>query len=442
MASTPPPPSPSALRVPAAPLHGAGYDQYSPYPTRYSTRLAKQRAVRGAETTPPPICPSSPSKARSSVSPKKYRKVQLDEETLSTPGASARSKPTATISKEGRRSNTQSAYDPFDMSASHHVPSSAPPRSRTAVSQALPTPAKTPSKKKVDNFSSASRTLFPAHTMSPKKPAPFSLGSFGAPASGKRAIQIYTDSRDRIPKASQVATPFAARLQASSDTGSGAPPSDEAESSDLSGLGPPSSAVRRRRDARRTPDDKMTMIFRGKRVIQTFDADDEESDDDLGLFAARPDLLDGNDEILNNIQTLSRDSIQPRQLFAQKKGNPPLCDIVDKGDDDAPTDDEGQAQGDSASPVATPMSPEFPQAPGATRLTRSSARGPQVEETPTANIASQTKRKRISPFDQWLRKKQKPETVAPSQTADKESDRAASPTGPPAAKKTRSTRSS
>lgn len=244
MASTPPPPSPSALRVPAAPLHGAGYDQFSPYPTRYSTRLAKQRAVRGAETTPPPICPSSPSKARSSVSPKKSRKGQIDEDTLSTPGVSARSKPTAAVSKQSRGSNIQSAFDPFDMSAAHHVPSSAAPRSRTAVNQALPTPAKTPSKKKVDNFSSASRTLFPTNTMSPKKPAPFSLESFEAPASGKKEIQIYTDSRDRIPKASQTATPFAARLQPSSDTGPRAPPTGVAEGADVIGLGPPSSAVR------------------------------------------------------------------------------------------------------------------------------------------------------------------------------------------------------
>ena len=80
--------------------------------------------------------------------------------------------------------------------------------------------------------------------MSPKKPAPFSLESFEAPASGKREIQIYTDSRDRIPKASQAATPFAARLKTSNDIVSGAPPSDEAESSDINGLGPPSSAVR------------------------------------------------------------------------------------------------------------------------------------------------------------------------------------------------------
>jgi hypothetical protein len=127
------------------------------------------------------------------------------------------------------------------MSASHNVPSSAP-HSRTAVNQALPTPAKTPSKKKVDHFSSASRTLFPTRTMSPKKPAPFSLESFEASASGKKEIQIYTDSRDRIPKASQVATPFAAGQ--SSSTGPRLPPDVETSSTDASGLGPPSSAVR------------------------------------------------------------------------------------------------------------------------------------------------------------------------------------------------------
>jgi hypothetical protein len=201
----------------------------------------------------------------------------------------------------------------------------------------------------------------------------------------------------------------------------------------------------------RTSLSSVLTIFgsRGKKVIQTFDDDDEDAEgDELGLFAARPDLLDGNDEILNSVQTLSRDSIKPRQLFEQRKNSPPLCGIVDGPVDDAPTDTEEEEKKKkkgkpSDSPLATPMSPEFPQAPGATRLTRSSARGPQVEETPTANIASQTKRKRISPFDQWLRKKQKPEdpATAAQATQQKASSRATSPTASPAAKKTRSNRS-
>jgi hypothetical protein len=203
----------------------------------------------------------------------------------------------------------------------------------------------------------------------------------------------------------------------------------------------------------RTSLSSVLTIFgsRGKKVIQSFDDDDEDAEgDELGLFAARPDLLDGNEEILNSVQTLSRDSIKPRQLFEQRKNSPPLCGIVDGPVDDAPTDTEEEEKEKkkkkgkpSDSPIATPMSPEFPQAPGATRITRSSARGPQVEETPTANIASQTKRKRISPFDQWLRKKQKPEDTATAAqaTQQKASSRATSPTASPAAKKTRSNHS-
>jgi len=137
---------------------------------------------------------------------------------------------------------------------------------------------------------------------------------------------------------------------------------------------------------------------------------------------------------LNNVQSLSRDSIKPRQLFPRRKDSPPLDGMVD---DDAPTDTEEKGE-PSASPFATPMSPEFPQAPGATRLTRSSARGHQVEDTPTANASEVVQRKRISPFDQWLRKKQKPETVTPGQTTPQK--RSPSPTAPPTAKKTRSSR--
>lgn len=211
MATTPPPPSPSALRVPAAPRHGAGYDQFEPYPTRYSARLAGQRASRTAEITPPPNCPSSPSKGRSRVSPKKYQRVE--EETLSPPGSS--SKPPVAASKAGRRNNFAHslAYNAFEFPAPHNSHSSTQPPSHPAVSQALPTPAKTPSKKKVSGDpSSPSRTLFPTRsTMSAKTATPFSLESFETSATSQTAIQIYTDSRDRIPKPSESVTPFAAK---------------------------------------------------------------------------------------------------------------------------------------------------------------------------------------------------------------------------------------
>lgn len=96
------------------------------------------------------------------------------------------------------------------------------------------------------------------------------------------------------------------------------------------------------------------------------------------------------------------------------------------------------------SPVSASPRSEAPQAPGAAtvaaRLTRSSARhGTQIEGTPTATITSESKRKRNSPFNHWLRKKQSPEeSVSGNTTPQKRDAGAVSPTGPPAIKKTRS----
>lgn len=90
------------------------------------------------------------------------------------------------------------------------------------MNQALPTPAKTPSKKKVSgDFSSTARAIFPTRsTMPAKKSTPFSLESFESPGLNKKGIQIYTDSRDRIPKPSAFQTPFAATNVGSSDASS------------------------------------------------------------------------------------------------------------------------------------------------------------------------------------------------------------------------------
>jgi hypothetical protein len=90
------------------------------------------------------------------------------------------------------------------------------------VNQALPTPAKTPSKRKLSSsdISSASRTLFPTQSSArPKKSTPLSLESFEAPAS--KTIQIYTDSRDKIPKpVTDMETPFTAKIEETVSSGS------------------------------------------------------------------------------------------------------------------------------------------------------------------------------------------------------------------------------
>lgn len=212
MASTPPPPSPSSLRVPKAPLHGAGYDTFEPYPTRSSARLAQRS--RSKETTPP-MYPGSPSKGRSQGSPRKYRKVE--ETTLSPPGSHSKSRANE---RRGRLANALN----YDEPQNTRLSSAFPPSSGTLESQALPTPAKTPSKKKIHgDLSSTARTLFPPSAkMSSKVKTPFSLDSFDESSGPSRGIEIFTDSRDRIPAPSQQAVnPF--RTQAGLDSDSDRP---------------------------------------------------------------------------------------------------------------------------------------------------------------------------------------------------------------------------
>jgi hypothetical protein len=94
-------------------------------------------------------------------------------------------------------------------------------------------------------------------------------------------------------------------------------------------------------------------------------------------------------------------------------------------------------------PAVIPESPGIPQAPGATRLLRSSARfATQGEDTPTGTNSADTKRKRISPFDQWLRKKQAIEELSsPASPAKREADSSDDgPVTPHSAKKTRNIR--
>lgn len=189
MASTPPPPSPSALRIPAAPRHGAGYDTFEPYPTRSSARLAGQRASRLKETTPP-MCPSSPSKVRSKGSPRKYGKSE--DATISPPGSFPKS-------RDAERGSHASRANDHHQSVKTQ-PSNLPTSGLASETYALPTPAKTPSKKNItSNLSSTARTLFPTVRMSKPK-GRFSIDVDDA-SLGPQSIQIYTDSRDRIPKA-------------------------------------------------------------------------------------------------------------------------------------------------------------------------------------------------------------------------------------------------
>ena len=192
----------------------------------------------------------------------------------------------------------------------------------------------------------------------------------------------------------------------------------------------------------------MSLNSRGKKVFTRFDdvEEDDDEDDDLGLFASRPDLLEANPDILTQVKPLSRRTMKPRALFST------ATKAVSQRDEEAATDDESAEENDAKKPPVieisstvtdqAPVSPESPHAPSATRLLRSSARfAPETEQTSSSGSATDSKRKRISPFDNWLRKKQAIEEVSASvPSAKREADHSGDLITPPTAKKTRSTR--
>lgn len=217
MATTPPPPSPSSLRVPGAPLHGAGYDTFEPYPTRYSARLANKRAIGSND--------SSISKQRdprghanATSSPKKQKKKA--DHIQSPPGSGLTKTPShdRQVNRSGIHHGSVAGSVNVEAlglnaSASSQFSSFSPSTTRRSGTQTLPTPAKTPSKKKVtQDLSFTARTLFPPAVKKSRKMdssrtpfrTPFDLNGESGSSSGgisTGSIEIFTDSRDRVPVA-------------------------------------------------------------------------------------------------------------------------------------------------------------------------------------------------------------------------------------------------
>jgi hypothetical protein len=211
MATTPPPPSPSRLSIPLAPRHGPKYDTYEPYATRHSARLASQRLSRDSHTTPPPSSPDL--RGRTGAMDERKQKG-MDVGTLSPPGSTYTS-PRKKVSGRGKGVNPGYSLDNTELDSSDLIDTAGTthPRqhslhaSRTTITNGmLPTPMKTPRKKAVEDISSTARTLFPNNSAfacpkKSKKYAGFSLESFeeGAVETHEK-IEIFTDSRDRIPE--------------------------------------------------------------------------------------------------------------------------------------------------------------------------------------------------------------------------------------------------
>ncbi|KXG48942.1 uncharacterized protein PGRI_028120 [Penicillium griseofulvum] len=105
-------------------------------------------------------------------------------------------------------------------------------------------------------------------------------------------IPIHEDSRDRIPVIGPLST-------------------------DSIIPRPARAGVRPATRSNSRPNEGVYYVHRGKKIFQRFDdiEDEGEDEDDLGLFANRPDLLANNPDILKSVKPLRRADIKPRILF-------------------------------------------------------------------------------------------------------------------------------
>jgi len=208
MATTPP--RSNVLHTPPPPLHGARYDTYQTYSTRKITRHSTSRARR-AIPTPPPNSDELHHQPVSSGLPAPH--------TFSPP-SSAHTSPRKKPSGSGRKRDIANMNgEDMPSQAALHVGNGAisnPRPKDLAATSMLPTPAKTPRKKQVHSTAAkaTARVLFPVRpdTVDEAMPVPrkrknrrhvgFSLYSSmeDEDANLESNIQIYTDSKDKIPE--------------------------------------------------------------------------------------------------------------------------------------------------------------------------------------------------------------------------------------------------
>ena len=231
MATTPPPPD--TVRVPSTPRHGAEFDSHGRGPVRRSERLAGQRSARARYTSPglePSGLEVKPRSLEDGMS-HRYHCTGLDEAFTApdSPQLSLQRKQRKVtlndvIAEDGRTQRLQSRTKGQQHATTSSIPSCRPSDNKDETAKQamkvtagmLPTPAKTPRKKKVAYAGRVSRSLFTARSSDAlesenilskkKKFSHFSLESFNADLgerNNRPALEVYTDSRDRIPTKSK-----------------------------------------------------------------------------------------------------------------------------------------------------------------------------------------------------------------------------------------------
>ncbi|KAK1911794.1 hypothetical protein P3342_013099 [Pyrenophora teres f. teres] len=387
MERTPSPPR--RVHTPPAPMYG---DTYEPFSPRRSSRVAAQRDshlhLHREQTSP---------RTRRDITPtasSKRSAARANPFALSPPSSPVSPPPQQQQQQQQLRSprSTRRApleLNPLDSDSDHAAPT--PARRFLAATMApgmLPTPAKTPRKRRVDDVSSTARILFPTNrpsTIEEAMPTPrksrktknlYTLESFADQMNeNTEKIPIYTDSKERVPTpgAQTEENPF---LSKKGKAKAKAAPSK------------PRKADKRtvKMDEAVNRDEGMVYIFRGRKVFRKFHDDppsgasDAEQDDDLSADDRQVRRQIGREAR----RPLTRSSIKPRTLFVQEIKERNLANGIVSEDEEATTDIE-------APTVATPS--------------RRKGKGVQVPSLETTPPPTVRKFKKEISFDSWSRVK-------------------------------------
>ncbi|QDS75535.1 hypothetical protein FKW77_005356 [Venturia effusa] len=372
MATTPSPRG--RVHTPPPPLHGPRYDNYEPYSPRRSMRVAAQRSTDHSFSSSRPARASTPVNNQSPTfdrkRPSPFPASDSDTDILPT--------------LPDRLTSSAASFGMFH------------------------TPAKTPRKRSVPQgaMNGTARSLFPGRPATveeamptPKKARkkafnPFAIAEDGQEASSSSKIDIYTDSKDRVPTLDEdEANPFLSRNAAKQSKRRRNKVTTEEEMEE---------AVRN--------EEGLVYVFRGKKVLRRFDtaADSNEDDDDnlSDLEVRRKAGASAN-------KRFTRSSIKPRLLFPseeQKRAR----EAAEEADEEAVTDIEVPQPKAAVTPVKQQFHPNTP--PSTNRSKRSNAEHEEVDTVAPIKLT-----RKVSAFGGWARRKAPPAAAPPSRKREGES---------------------
>ncbi|KAH9885533.1 hypothetical protein F4778DRAFT_760806 [Xylariomycetidae sp. FL2044] len=410
--STPSPPG--RVHTPDAPKHGFT-DSWEPFSPRKSARISSRQSTQRNRTPSPRASHPFHShiSTSSTQSRKQHQQPQSTTTSFATPINSPRKKRVPAMDSVRRASASLNPDGAGNPSASLGTGQKSQPNSATSGSTSqrtgmLPTPAKTPRKEPNPKTEAASRAIArnlfstpPANADLPKKKkaswvSGFTLESFTA-EQAEDPIEIFTDSRDRIPKVDEnLENPFLGNRATEPQQ----PGTRRSKRKQVTIPGEGKQAI----DEAVHREDGIVYVFRGKKIFRKFSEGESEDEDEA---EAGEDLID-----VTNTETrrVTRSSIKPRLLFPSKeKGKG-----VSNEDEEAVTDIEDHVLSDPqdtcltlpATPAKrmartpdTPEAPRFaPASPPTTARTTRTGDKLGADDTPMKRTS---KAKRGSPFDDW-----------------------------------------